>query len=478
MTYRSTTLAGLCLAALIAGCGGSSGDSADKASPATKAQQKEHRGGTLTMLWNGAGTSIDTTLDYDSNWQVLTMTSDGLLNYRRVAGAKGSELVPDLAQQIPPGHRRRQDLRLHSLRAAPRNWTARRFKAQRLLFRVIERAPSPCQDRWAVLPGHRRRRRPRQDIEELAIVEGTPRPTTAAGHRHAPPDGADPDFLQKLGVVIPPAYVVPSNTPVQEVGTSNPLPQLGLYIIDHYTPNQEYCWRAESEFHELVEGRRARKGHPDKIDIRLRRSTSEAEVTMVEHGQADQTCHPAALRTRLDEIATQYTNQVHLNPAAAGLRHGAEHLGRPVRQRQGAPGRQLRDRPAAIIQGLGWLQVWPTPTCRRSAAVTSPATRPTARTPPILATASGTAPDMAKAQQLVAVSGTKGQKAAVICTPDEARKAINLYFVSLLNQLGDEASIKALNASVEHPTCRTRANKAQLPLLATGIPDFISGSTS
>ena len=100
MTYRST-LAGICLAAVIAGCGGSSGDSADKASPATKAQQKEHRGGTLTMLWNGAGTSIDTTLDYDSNWQVLTMTSDGLLNYRRVAGAKGSELVPDLAEEIP-----------------------------------------------------------------------------------------------------------------------------------------------------------------------------------------------------------------------------------------------------------------------------------------------------------------------------------------------------------------------------------------
>ena len=99
MTYRSTTLAGLCLAALIAGCGGSSGDSADKASPATKAQQKQHRGGTLTMLWNGAGTSIDTTLDYDSNWQVLTMTSDGLLNYRRVAGAEGTELVPDLATE-------------------------------------------------------------------------------------------------------------------------------------------------------------------------------------------------------------------------------------------------------------------------------------------------------------------------------------------------------------------------------------------
>src|ERR1700710_1222758 len=104
---RRFTVAGLCLAALLAtaaGCGSSGGDksdSASKSSPATKGQQTEHRGGTLTMQWNGTGTSIDTGLDYDQNWQVLTMTSDGLLNYRRVAGAKGSELVPDLAEAIP-----------------------------------------------------------------------------------------------------------------------------------------------------------------------------------------------------------------------------------------------------------------------------------------------------------------------------------------------------------------------------------------
>src|SRR4051794_28401226 len=95
------------LAALVlaAGCGGSS--SGDKSSgstggaPTSGSQQSQHRGGTLTMLWNGAGTSIDTSLDYDQNWQVLTMTSDGLLNYRRVAGSKGTELVPDLAEAIP-----------------------------------------------------------------------------------------------------------------------------------------------------------------------------------------------------------------------------------------------------------------------------------------------------------------------------------------------------------------------------------------
>src|SRR4051812_8308037 len=148
MTYRST-LAGLCLAALIAGCGGSSGDdggSADKASPATKSQQKEHRGGTLTMLWNGAGTSIDTTLDYDQNWQVLTMTSDGLLNYRRVAGAKGSELVPDLAEEIPTASDDGKNYVFKSARASSTRPAAR-----------SSRATSPTRSSASSRPPRRRR---------------------------------------------------------------------------------------------------------------------------------------------------------------------------------------------------------------------------------------------------------------------------------------------------------------------------------
>ena len=84
-------------------------------------------------------------------------------------------------------------------------------------------------------------------------------------------------------------------------------------------------------------------------------------------------------------------------------------------------------------------------------------------------------PDMAKAQQLIAESGTKGQKVAVICTPDEASKAVCLYFVSLLKQLGYDSSIKVLSAAVEYPYVQDSSNKAQISF-SYWYPDYPSGA--
>ena len=82
-------------------------------------------------------------------------------------------------------------------------------------------------------------------------------------------------------------------------------------MIDHYTPNQEILLVRNPKFHEWSKDAQP-QGYPDKIDIRLS-LTSEAEVTMVEHGQADW-MYDQPPSDRLNEIATKYTNQVHLNP--------------------------------------------------------------------------------------------------------------------------------------------------------------------
>src|SRR5262249_27671689 len=65
-----------------------------------------HRGGTL-RVWSepsfpGLGFSADpATFHGVVQWQMLSLTNDGLVTYRRVGGLAGDRLVPDLATSLP-----------------------------------------------------------------------------------------------------------------------------------------------------------------------------------------------------------------------------------------------------------------------------------------------------------------------------------------------------------------------------------------
>jgi peptide/nickel transport system substrate-binding protein len=67
-----------------------------------------HRGGTLTLTVIASPNMPDHFLDSDPavvweplSWQVLSLTNDGLVGYRRAAGLAGNQLVPDLATALP-----------------------------------------------------------------------------------------------------------------------------------------------------------------------------------------------------------------------------------------------------------------------------------------------------------------------------------------------------------------------------------------
>ncbi len=66
-----------------------------------------HRGGTLTVINQlppdeGSQPPTDPAIVYYTwAWQMLSLTNDGLVGYRRVAGLAGDELVPDLATALP-----------------------------------------------------------------------------------------------------------------------------------------------------------------------------------------------------------------------------------------------------------------------------------------------------------------------------------------------------------------------------------------
>jgi peptide/nickel transport system substrate-binding protein len=72
------------------------------------------------------------------------------------------------------------------------------------------------------------------------------------------------------------------------------------------------------------------------------------------------------------------------------------------------------------------------------------------------------APDLAKAKQLVKESGTAGQKVAVVTSDDEVNKAMGVYIQSILNQLGYKASVKPISNNIFFTYAQNTKNKVQI----------------
>jgi peptide/nickel transport system substrate-binding protein len=415
------------------------------------------------MLWNGAGSSIDTTLDYDSNWQVLTMTSDGLLNYRRVSGPKGAELVPDLAESIPTATDGGKTYTFQ-LRKGIKYSTGPEVKASDFTY-TLERqfkAAAPASGFYqGLIGGDACAKKPKScDLSKGVVADDAA--GTVTFHLTEP----DPDFLQKLA--IPFAYVVPKGTPNKDIGTK-PLPATGPYKIDSYVPDQQMVFVRNPNFKEW--SREAQPdGYPDKIVMKLGLSVSDA-VTQIENGQADWS-YDAPPADRLGEIGDKYQGQFHINPVPQMYHMAINTKVAPFDKLEVRQALNLATDRNAVLQlwggkSLGRITCQVLPPDFPGYAPYCPYTKNPGE--------QWSAPDMEKAKQLVDASGTKGQKVTIIATPDETSKAIDLYFVSLLRKLGYDAGIKTLSAGVQYSYVQDSRNKAQLSF-SYWYPDYTSAS--
>src|SRR3954469_13418330 len=99
------------MAVLAAACGSSSnttssgggGGSSSSSTPSQSAETGGAKGGTMITRANAAPAgSPDPQVNYTlQEWQFLIITHDGLVAFKRVGGAEGTKLVPDLATAIP-----------------------------------------------------------------------------------------------------------------------------------------------------------------------------------------------------------------------------------------------------------------------------------------------------------------------------------------------------------------------------------------
>src|SRR6478672_13295050 len=86
------------VALVAAGCG-----SSNKSSSSTQTTSSGAKGGTLLTVANAAPSgSPDPQVDYTlQEWQLLILTHDGLVGFKRAAGTEGTKIVADLATTVP-----------------------------------------------------------------------------------------------------------------------------------------------------------------------------------------------------------------------------------------------------------------------------------------------------------------------------------------------------------------------------------------
>ncbi len=179
-------------------------------------------------------------------------------------------------------------------------------------------------------------------------------------------------------------------------------------------------------------------GYPDRITF-SEGVDGDRGVDQVEHGSIDVLLWPPT--SRLHELQTRYTAQLHSDPATA--------TNALVLNTRVAPFDRLSVRRAlnyAIdrnrIVGLAGGSLLARTTCQ----ILPPTVRgfrpycPYTNSPNPSGT--WTAPNLAAAQQLVRTSGTRGTKVTVLVPPYDPATSVGRYTVSVLNRLGYKASLR------------------------------------
>lgn len=429
----------LLAAVLLGGAGPESGPGADRA-----ALMRLHRGGTLRLLATSAAGSIDPQInDTGQFWQIYATAYDGLLATRKAAGAAGLEIVPDLAAAMPvvtDGGRTyvfqlRPGIRFSDGRVVRAGDVAASF---RRLFRVA--GPTAGSFYTGILGADACLRDPTHCTLPGVVADDAAGRVTF--HLRAP----DPEFPIKL--TLPPASALPADAPGHDSGTM-PLPGTGAYRIVSYDPDALLRLERNPYFHEWNAAAQP-DGYPDAIEQRYGLEV-EAEVTQVENGQAD-ALFDQPPQDRLAELGTRFAARVHLNPSLATRYLALNTRLKPfddIRVRRAV--NFAVDR-AALVKLAGGRHL-AEPTCQIL--------------PPGLP---GYAPycpyphDLARARQLVAASGTAGQKITIVTDGSPVEGAIGGYLQSVLRDLGYEVGLRAISGSIEFTYVENSGNKVQAGL--------------
>jgi peptide/nickel transport system substrate-binding protein len=429
---------------------------------AVRSTGEEHRGGELRVQADSPPDSIDPALAYGGggSWAALTMTNDGLVTFRKVAGVEGTQLVPDLAVALPTatGGGKAYTFELRRGISYSDGTLVQPEDFRRAVERLFE-LESPGAPYYTGVLGASRCRKGRRCNLARGIV--TDRVARTVSFRLSAPDA---DFPAKLAM--PFAFAVPAKTGPRKV--SRPVPATGPYRIVSY--------RARSKTLRLVRNPRFREwsrdaqpdGFPDSFVFTWPHGFNEvvARVRDVERGKADLALAggPPIPKARLAELAVRYPDRLHVTPELSTIYYFLSTRVPPFsdpRAREAVRISWDRDALGDAV-GVGW-----SPTCR-----ILPRNFPGYR--PCPAGAGGVIA-LDRARRLVRASGTQGARVTV-WTPSAAPPELARYVASLLQSLGYRASVNARYEAGQGPYFRIVTNprtRAQIGFGGWGL-DFPS----
>jgi ABC-type transport system substrate-binding protein/DNA-binding SARP family transcriptional activator len=413
-----------------------------------------HPGGTLhvteSLAFSTLGGSVDPAVFAGlGQWQMLSLTNDGLVTYRRIGGIAGDTLVPDLATELPSptGNGRIYTFHLRSGIRYSDGTPVRPEDFRHAIERAFQVGNGYPQSFYTGIVGAQQcARTPRTCALRRGIVTDD-RANTITFRLSAP----DPDFLYKLAFPI--ADAVPASVPSRDMGRHS-LPATGPYMTESVALTPRPLDREQGRgirSWTLVRNPRFRewsadaqpRGYPDRIVLKANTQAPQA-ASAIEHG-VDVLLSPTT--RELPQLERQSTIQLHSNPNAATFAFVMNTRVAPFDRL--AVRRALNyaiDRKRVLALAGGSFEAQPTcqilPPTLAGYQPYCPYT--------LGANASGTwiAPDLTRAEQLVRASGTRNARVTVLVPPPDPTSPttkIGGYIVSVLRRLDFRASLRMLS---------------------------------
>lgn len=428
------------------------------ASAGTSSKQEQradgHRGGTMILLTPDNPGSVDTAINYGTGWAELILTHDGLVAFRKVGGAKGAELVPDLATAIPKPTAGGKTYTFH-LRRGIRYSDGSALKASdftNVFERMFKLKGPTAGSFYSTIVGAKACLAKPAACNLSRGVAASDKAGTVT-FRLSRPDG---EFLQKLA--LPFAFAVPQSAPDKDAGT-NPLPGTGAYMWAEYTPGRQIRLVRNTSFKQWSAAAQP-SGYVDGFTIKFGLPL-EAEITQVQNGQADAILSPGGLPAdRLGELSTKYASQTHLDPVPGFFYMALNTRVAPFDNRlvrQALNYATDRNATSKIFGGSKLAR----PTCQ-VLPPNFPGYRPYCPYSKGGGGKTWVAPDLKRARTLIERSGTKGQAVTIVNPNIPPGKSTGLYFRDLLNSLGYKARLKLLALPVFDALVKNSRNKVQM----------------